>query len=89
MYYRSREVEDERFVKRFRTSEWYECAVKWEKSEVTERVKGGGKEEERREVEEGGEVRNAVDSPRSLYESRERTDSSSFAESPLDAPQLE
>ena len=44
---------------------------------------------DKREVEEGGEVRNAVDSPRSLYKSRERTDSSSFAESPLDAPQLE
>ena len=52
-------------------------------------MKRGGREEERREVEEGGEVRNAVDSPRALYESRGRTDSSSFAESPLDAPQLE
>ena len=52
-------------------------------------MNGGGREEERREVEEGGEVRKAVDLPRSLYESRGRTDLSSVAESPLDAPQLE
>ena len=51
MYYRPSEVEDERFVKRFRTSEQREWVVKWEKSEVTERVKGGGKEEEQEEEE--------------------------------------
>lgn len=40
------------------------------------------------EVEEEGEVRKPVDSPRSLYESTKRTDLSDFAASPLDAPPL-